>query len=357
LVRYCDKKNRPYRNIRIKHTHVLDDPYEGEIQLEEPDSPDPVRDDRPEADDEIVDEDEMTVAETERANAAAEAKSRAVVLEMIGDIPDAEMKPPENVVFVCKLNPITQDEDLDIIFGRFGPCSSEIIRDRKTGDSLNYAFIEFETQEAAEAAYEKMNNVIIDDRRIKVDFSQSFAKQWKTLKLQQREKLLTKRQERGEVLQSQGGVTRTAEVVGGNDYQREIIDKWNNNPIQHKAFNPSVEAKLGGYRDRREGGGFKGPVGGGRYDIKQEVKNEEGITVKEEGGLWRDVKPQAIKKEEMKQEEIKQEDMPRVDIKKEDVQRGDIKREDVRRDGRDEGYRRERDRSRDRDRDRDRDRR
>ena len=62
----------------------------------------------------------MTVAEAERATKASEAKSRAVVLEMIGDIPDAEMKPPDNVVFVAKLNPLTQDADLDIIFGRFG---------------------------------------------------------------------------------------------------------------------------------------------------------------------------------------------------------------------------------------------
>lgn len=26
----------------------------------------------------------------------------------IGDIPDADMKPPDNVLFVCKLNPVTQ---------------------------------------------------------------------------------------------------------------------------------------------------------------------------------------------------------------------------------------------------------
>lgn len=26
----------------------------------------------------------------------------------VGDIPDAEIKPPENVLFVCKLNPVTQ---------------------------------------------------------------------------------------------------------------------------------------------------------------------------------------------------------------------------------------------------------
>jgi RNA recognition motif-containing protein len=39
----------------------------------------------------------------------------------IGDIPDADARPPDNVLFVCKLNPITRDEDLEIIFSRFGP--------------------------------------------------------------------------------------------------------------------------------------------------------------------------------------------------------------------------------------------
>jgi len=44
---------------------------------------------------------------------------------MIGDIPDADMKPPDNALFVCKLNPITQDGDLEIIFSRFGPCTGD----------------------------------------------------------------------------------------------------------------------------------------------------------------------------------------------------------------------------------------
>lgn len=39
----------------------------------------------------------------------------------VGDLPDADIKPPENVLFVCKLNPVTTDEDLEIIFSRFGP--------------------------------------------------------------------------------------------------------------------------------------------------------------------------------------------------------------------------------------------
>ena len=36
-----------------------------------------------------------------------EDKSRVVVLEMLGDLPSAEIQAPENVLFaVCKLNPV-----------------------------------------------------------------------------------------------------------------------------------------------------------------------------------------------------------------------------------------------------------
>lgn len=109
--------------------------------------------------------------------AEREAKARATILEMVGDIPDADIAPPENVLFVCKLNPVTTDDDLEIIFSRFGKIKScEVIRDRKSGDSLQYAFIEFENQKSCEDAYFKMANVLIDDRRIHVDFSQSVSK-------------------------------------------------------------------------------------------------------------------------------------------------------------------------------------
>lgn len=38
----------------------------------------------------------------------------------VGDLPDEDVAPPENVLFVCKLNPVTTDEDLEVIFSRFG---------------------------------------------------------------------------------------------------------------------------------------------------------------------------------------------------------------------------------------------
>lgn len=112
--------------------------------------------------------------------AKAEAHSRAVALEMLGDLPDADMAPPDNVLFVCKLNPVTEAEDLEMIFSRFGHIAScQIIRDAKTGESLCYGFIEFETKEACEEAYFKMDNVLLDDRRIHVNFCQSVDKQWR----------------------------------------------------------------------------------------------------------------------------------------------------------------------------------
>ncbi|KAL8681338.1 MAG: hypothetical protein Q9186_002547 [Xanthomendoza sp. 1 TL-2023] len=120
----------------------------------------------------------------EKLRREREARAQALTLEIVGDLPFAEVKPPENVLFVCKLNPVTEDEDLDLIFSRFGKIiSCEVIRDKRTGDSLQYAFIEFEDQRACEQAYFKMQGVLIDDHRIHVDFSQSVSRlsdNWRT---------------------------------------------------------------------------------------------------------------------------------------------------------------------------------
>ena len=71
--------------------------------------------------DEDIDEDEgLTERELAERMAEKEAKAQATILEMVGDLPEADMAPPENVLFVCKLNPVTTDDDLEIIFSRFG---------------------------------------------------------------------------------------------------------------------------------------------------------------------------------------------------------------------------------------------
>ncbi|KAF7111002.1 hypothetical protein CFC21_111057 [Triticum aestivum] len=183
---YVDDKGRPFKDIRIKHTYILDDPFDDPPQLAEliPENS-PLGKPRDEVAEERLEDSWVPLDETvdpgqlEELIRSKEAHANAVILESVGDIPDAEVKPPDNVLFVCKLNPVTQDEDLYTIFSRFGSVTSaEIIRDFKTGDSLCYAFIEFEEKEACERAYFKMDNCLIDDRRIHVDFSQSVSKLW-----------------------------------------------------------------------------------------------------------------------------------------------------------------------------------
>jgi len=181
-----DGSGRPYQDIRITHTVVLHDPYDDPSGLEfREDSPEPTEEmlasSRIGADENINDYAGKSEEEINEIIADKEAKARATILEMVGDIPDAEIAPPENVLFVCKLNPVTCDDDLEIIFSRFGPVvSCEVIKDRVSGDSLQYAFVEFADRAACEQAYFKMDNVLIDDRRIHVDFSQSVSKyRWK----------------------------------------------------------------------------------------------------------------------------------------------------------------------------------
>lgn len=106
----CDEKGRPMVDIRIKHTIILNDPYDDPAGLvEPPESPLPskaqlatVRIGEDEDLEETTDPEAV-----ERQRREREARAQALTLEMVGDLPFAEVKPPENVLFVCKLNPVT----------------------------------------------------------------------------------------------------------------------------------------------------------------------------------------------------------------------------------------------------------
>ncbi|KEG11134.1 putative RNA-binding protein [Trypanosoma grayi] len=107
--------------------------------------------------------------------------TRTLMLNLLDGVADAsgEMKPPENVLFVCKLNPLTTGEGLSMCFSQFGAVrSAEVVQDRKTGNSLCYGFVEFADVEACYRAFQKMDNALVDDQRIHVDFSQSVSRLW-----------------------------------------------------------------------------------------------------------------------------------------------------------------------------------
>ncbi|GMM33598.1 hypothetical protein DASC09_009230 [Saccharomycopsis crataegensis] len=179
---FIDDANNPLVDIRIKNTFIIADPYVTEFQPQFEGYKAPKTTAFPKKliahvrlpenlENNIGNDDEETNISRFKEN---EAKSQALTLEMIGDLPHADVKPLETILFVCKLNPITQEDDLQLIFSRFGKIKScNIVKDGITGKSLQYAFIDFEDKKSCEAAYLKMDGIIIDDRRIHVDFSQS----------------------------------------------------------------------------------------------------------------------------------------------------------------------------------------
>ncbi|KAF7456389.1 cyclophilin-RNA interacting protein [Cryptosporidium felis] len=186
-----DEEFAPLQKVLILHTYILEDPFEDSLELIRLIPPNSPREER-ETLNMVSDQDQIKLLNSINER---EARSRAITLEILGDIPDADIKPPENVLFVCKLNPVTSQEDLELIFSRFGNVTScSIVRDYKTGDSLQYAFVEFETKEQCELAFLKMQNVVVDDRRIRVDFSQSVSNCWDLFARHEMQKKLTLRE-------------------------------------------------------------------------------------------------------------------------------------------------------------------
>lgn len=67
--------------------------------------------------DEKEDEDDgKTAEEIRKEMEAKEMKAQAQILEMVGDLHYADEKPPDNVLFICKLNPVTTSEVSRILF-------------------------------------------------------------------------------------------------------------------------------------------------------------------------------------------------------------------------------------------------
>ncbi len=104
-----------------------------------------------------------------------------VLLTMMGDMPSESARPQESVLFVAKLSPITDNESLKAIFERRlaqPGCIKrvDIKRDRATGDSLCYGFVEFNSSEMTDKAYTVLQGIEIDDRRLVIDFSQSVSR-------------------------------------------------------------------------------------------------------------------------------------------------------------------------------------
>jgi len=72
-------------------------------------------------------------------------------------------------IFVAKLNFKTRKEDLEAAFAQFGQVSScKIVRDKETGRSKGYGFIEMPDDAEAQTAIAQLNETELDGRPIVV---------------------------------------------------------------------------------------------------------------------------------------------------------------------------------------------
>ncbi len=72
-------------------------------------------------------------------------------------------------IFVAKLNFKTRKEELEAAFARFGQvASAKIVRDKDTGRSKGFGFVEMPNDEEANAAITGLNEKELDGRVIVV---------------------------------------------------------------------------------------------------------------------------------------------------------------------------------------------
>lgn len=73
-------------------------------------------------------------------------------------------------IYVGNLSWDAKDEDLRHLFGHFGRIKSAmVIRDKKTGRSKGFGFVEMESEEQGRIAIEKLNKTLFMDRPLNLN--------------------------------------------------------------------------------------------------------------------------------------------------------------------------------------------
>lgn len=156
-----DNVNKSDGKLKILHSHVVHDPFLMKvdslgIRKKETDfSPEQIR----------------KLLRGSRDSDDDKVSVEALALELLGDLSHYKVEPSPRTLFVAKLNPVTTENSLEVIFSRFGPVKKvNILKGKKSP----YAFVEFDSQDSAESAYTQLHdNCTIDGHQVVVDFSQS----------------------------------------------------------------------------------------------------------------------------------------------------------------------------------------
>jgi RNA recognition motif-containing protein len=73
-------------------------------------------------------------------------------------------------LYVGNLSFRTEEQALEALFAEAGPVESvRLMRDRATGQSRGFAFVEMQTEDAAQAAIDRLNGQELEGRRLTVN--------------------------------------------------------------------------------------------------------------------------------------------------------------------------------------------
>jgi RNA recognition motif-containing protein len=76
-------------------------------------------------------------------------------------------------LYVGNLNYATDSATLENLFSQYGEIVSvNVVTDRMTGRARGFAFVEMESEDAAEAAKSALNGTEVDGRQLRVDIAQ-----------------------------------------------------------------------------------------------------------------------------------------------------------------------------------------
>ncbi|MBM4310927.1 MAG: RNA-binding protein [Deltaproteobacteria bacterium] len=79
-----------------------------------------------------------------------------------------------NKLYVGNLTDMITEEDLRDNFGDLGTClSAHVIRDKQSGRSRGFAFVEMSTPEEARQTVERCRGVMLDGQRLVVKLAQT----------------------------------------------------------------------------------------------------------------------------------------------------------------------------------------
>lgn len=254
----CDNvSNKPLQNVRILKAIVLDDPFSDDeiLHLIPNNSPLIIKDVEYDLINMLSKENDENVDNNKGLKNLIkinELRSKEIALNLLENnintnkisnsntihIDDA------NTIFVGNLNPMTHEEGLIDIFSKLGNViDCEIIRDKNSKISKGFGFIKFKSQSSCEQAVLKMNNAIIDDRKIKVDFS--FRKNINKISNSEKNTNSINIDNKYDVYTNQNNnkYDKVGKIISEQCNEKKDFNKYDNNHIQYKS-NENLDYKI-----------------------------------------------------------------------------------------------------------------